>query len=331
MRISHPKSSERGAALLIVLLLVASLSAIALTIVQTMNSAYQSALISSARNQILWFAIGAEDFAASKLSTVSKLTEGKITRMTPGFDEPIEFALPDGCLKARFTDGSNCFNLNALSQTSEQADKAGAINAAEFYQQLLSALEFDTNKATELVATLQDWIDGDTLPRPGGAETSYYVSLEKPYASANTFLVSPGELRAIKGYTKEVYRRIRPYVCTHPDANIGPFNINTMRVAHAPLLFPVFSGEIPVTTLETELSGLEGTVNDTVDDFFALPTFAIIGKDNRKDEVLSVTTTYFRLTGEVVYLDAVTGYEAVFARDKAHNVALVRRRLGVDE
>lgn len=331
MRRPKSPSSEKGAALLVVLLLVATISALSLTIVQTVSTAYQTAMMSSARNQILWFAIGAEDLASSKLSAASKLTEGRITRNTPGLNERIDFELPGGRLSAVFSDASNCFNLNSLAQSSEDAEATGAINASTYYKDLLLTLGFEPGQANELVSTLQDWLDLDNLPRTGGAEVSYYASLKHPYGPGNTFLVSPTDLRAIKGYSKEVVQRLKPYVCAWQDKRIGPFNVNTLSRSQAPLLVPVFANEIPLSTIEEELQAVEGVEHDSEKEFLARPTFAIVSPDKRLDSLLSDKTSFFRLAGEVVYLDAVTSYEAVFARNKANDIVLVRRRLGVDE
>ena len=64
---------------------------------------------------------------------------------------------------------------------------------------------------------VKDWIDKDQTngngdfsnPQQGsgfGAESPFYQSLEKPYFSADTTLVSPSELRLLKNMTKKVYK-----------------------------------------------------------------------------------------------------------------------------
>lgn len=334
MKPVETSSRERGAALLIVLLQVAALSVIALAIVQHVTQSLRMSAISSARGQALWYAFGAEDLAVAKLSEVMKLTDGEINFSTPGLGVPLVFPLGDGRLNARFDDQTNCFNLNSLSQASEEGEEAQettAVDAAVFYQQLLIALDFDLNKAQEMVSSLQDWIDEDRLPRASGAETTYYASLPQPYGAADTLLVTPQELLAIKGYDRESYRRLRPFVCVRPDATLGPFNVNTLKPDMAPLLVPVFSGEIEVEAVRQELESISGEVFSSETDFLARPAFALIASEKRLASLLGIQSTHFRLTGEVVYLDTVTSYEAVLARDDANEVELLRRRFGVDE
>ncbi len=322
---------ERGAALLIVLLLVATLSVIALAIVQTVSMAYRTSGLSAARSQIMWFALGAEDIASQRLSAALKLTEGRFSHFTPGLGEPLSFSVPDGKVTAIFNDHTNCFNLNSLAQQQTSDDSEAELDPAQFYKSLLVALDFNPGLADELVASVQDWIDDDNQPRQSGAETTFYASLEEPYAAGNTFLVTPNELLSMRRYDGEIFRRIRPYVCTRPDSGLGPFNINTLQPSDAALLVPVFSEEVSIDVIRTELESLQTTELTDDEDFFARPAFSLVAPEQRLSELIDIKSDYFRLSGDVVYLDSVTSYEAVFARGNGDDVVLLRRRLGVDE
>ena len=323
--------SERGAVLLVVILLIATLSVISLAVVQTVSDSYRQSAQVSARSQSLWFATGAEDIARTKLSEALTLLEGKITRATPGIGEPIIFPLEGGQMTARLEDHSNCFNLNSLTQTDDALQQTGAINARLFYRQLLVAIDIDESLATQLTDAAADWIDSDTRPRVSGAETSYYASLTKPYRAADTFMVTPQELLAVRGYSAEIYRRVRPFVCALPTDRIGAFNVNTIRPEQGALLVPVFSALISPETIQSELFAIQNDAFNDPAGFTSLSAFSIVTPEKRLDSLLTVQSSYFRLTGEVVYLDTVSSYEAVFELDKAGNVSLVRRRLGVDE
>jgi general secretion pathway protein K len=60
-----------------------------------------------------------------------------------------------------------------------------------------------------LVGALKDWIDVDDIPTgPGGAESSYYRGLEKPYTARNGAMETIAELRLIKGFTDEVLLKL---------------------------------------------------------------------------------------------------------------------------
>jgi general secretion pathway protein K len=60
-----------------------------------------------------------------------------------------------------------------------------------------------------LVGALIDWIDADDIPTgSGGAESSYYRGLEKPYIARNGAMETIAELRLIKGFTEEVLLKL---------------------------------------------------------------------------------------------------------------------------
>src|SRR5918999_2456103 len=60
-----------------------------------------------------------------------------------------------------------------------------------------------------LVGAMVDWIDVDDIPTgAGGAESSYYRGMEKPYTARNGPMETIAELRLIKGFTDEVLLKL---------------------------------------------------------------------------------------------------------------------------
>ena len=275
--------SDQGAALLVVLLLVATLSVISLGVMQIVTSATRVAGLSGSRSQAIWYVRGAEDIARIKVKEIFEASDGKITRYTPGLGQDIPFDIEGGALIARVEDYSNCFNLNSLGQSADdqENEESPEPDAATFYTSLLETLGFDTSTAIQLRSALEDWIDADNTPRPSGAESYYYSGLERPYLAADGPLVARSELRAIQGYDRETYRRIAPYVCAMPGKTIARFNVNTLKVADAPLLVPVFSNLITLDAMVGILSLQADIVHNDVDEFLADPSFAAIEPEKR--------------------------------------------------
>jgi type II secretory pathway component PulK len=90
---------------------------------------------------------------------------------------------------------------------------------------------FDERKAGDIADAIKDWIDVDSdITAPGGAETSYYATLNPPYAAKNLPLDCIEELLMIKGITKDLFTgtKERPglsqFVTIYGD---GFININT--------------------------------------------------------------------------------------------------------
>ena len=181
------------------------------------------------------------------------------------------------------------------------------------------------------MGSTSDWIDTDSAQRPSGAESGYYGSLDTPRAAANGPLISDRELLDIKGYTPEIYRRVAPHVCALPETDIGTFNINTLTMQNSPLLVAVTGGEITLPVVLTFMERQEELQYPDVETFLAEPPLSAINPDSLHGSLLDVTSSVLRLSGEVVYLDSVTSYEAYFRLTESGEVSLIRRRIGADE
>ncbi|MBI4774925.1 MAG: type II secretion system minor pseudopilin GspK [Deltaproteobacteria bacterium] len=127
-----------------------------------------------------------------------------------------------GTVLGEITDEDAKINLNML------VDDLGKIQEYEEEQlrRLFDILELDQAP----VETLFDWLDGDDLVRPGGAESLYYNREKPPYACANGPLETLNQLRLVKGWTHELLfgtdqkKGLMPFLTLHND---GRININT--------------------------------------------------------------------------------------------------------
>ncbi len=131
------------------------------------------------------------------------------------------FPVPGGGVSAKLLDQQRCFNLNNLSDSNPSIAQQTII-----YRNLLQRLEIDSNLHNTLVDSLIDWLDENDISEPMGAEFDYYIGLEQPYRSANQLMITPTELRMVKGYTPQVIESLKPYVCVLPAINTA-ININT--------------------------------------------------------------------------------------------------------
>ena len=94
----------------------------------------------------------------------------------------------------------------------------GVPELADRLPRLLAVLGLDA----ALADALADWTDADDTPRPLGAERAYYLGLTSPYAPRNAPLGSVGELALVRGFTRPVVERLRPYVTVAPEARVNP-------------------------------------------------------------------------------------------------------------
>ena len=82
----------------------------------------------------------------------------------------------------------------------------------------------DAIAATELAAAICDWRDPDDDPLTGGAESSYYQSLNPPYRCHDGEFESLRELLLVKGMGGDLFRRIERYMTVYGS---GKVNVNT--------------------------------------------------------------------------------------------------------
>lgn len=101
-----------------------------------------------------------------------------------------------------------------------QGQNARLDELQEILERLFEGLGMDA----ELVQSLMDWLDKDDEPRTNGAESDYYADLRPPYAPTNGPLGTLLELRLIKGFTHENFKKLQPYLSVYSE---GRVNVNT--------------------------------------------------------------------------------------------------------
>lgn len=240
------KPSERGAALLTVLLLVAVMAVVASTALERLALATRMTGNGGAVDQARAFADAGVEIARLRIGDLIAANPGKTTLAGNWMGAPQPVAVPGGVATARVTDAGNCFNLNSVVAGDNEANlKVRPVGIAQF-QALLQALGVDARQAQSAAASLGDWIDSDSVPQPGGAEDETYAQAARPYRSANRFMIDASELRAVHGITPAIYDLARPWVCALPTADLSPININTLLPDQAVLFAMLLQGQVSV-------------------------------------------------------------------------------------
>lgn len=137
-------------------------------------------------------------------------------------------------------------------------DESGKINLnladPALLEGFLRALEVPQAQATQLAGAMIDWRDGDDLsPAGGGAELPDYVAAGLPYGPRNARFETLGELQRVLGMTPALYLQMRPMLTLHgrqarPDA----------RFARAPVLTALgLDAALVLAQREQEWSGAD--------------------------------------------------------------------------
>ena len=143
-----------------------------------------------------------------------------------------------------------------------------------------------------IAAAAADWIDSDDLALGTGAEDGAYQGLATPYRTAGTLMVDPSELRAVAGVTSDAYAKLRPWLCTLPEAKRAMINVNTLTPEQAPLVAMLLPDTLSVQAAAAGLLRRPPNGFSDTQDFWKI--FAASGiTDPLAEQQTGVVSTWF--------------------------------------
>lgn len=216
-------SNQRGMALLLVLVVVALLSALLTELAFSTLVDLRLAETFRDSTRAAYLAKGGVRVGLSFLQWDQK------DPINSKYDHPSEYwgqGIPsypvgDGFVSVKIEDLDGKFNVNRLVSSGNP----DGIFKPRFIQ-LFEELDFSAKEAEQMVAVLIDWIDENHDPEENGAEDSYYQQLDPPYNSKDGPLDSFEELSLVKGFSPEVLKKLAPHVTVYAQGG-ETLNINT--------------------------------------------------------------------------------------------------------
>jgi len=263
---SNPKSDQRGAALIIVLLLVATLAFILLSISEQVKASVERSAADRARAELLWRAAAAREVVRRMLEKAFEPTPPTVMIPDAGlFAQEFDLPYQNGSAKVRFRDATRCFNVNALSAAAPSGG-GGGVTDFDRLSQLATALGLGDNEAQKFASVVGDFIDSDSTENIGGAEDGFYTALPVPFRTAGGLIASVTELRAMDGVTRGLYRRLKPSLCALDSAFQPAINLNMLNAQDAPLIYAMTNGGWDLSAIRDQINnrppGGWGNVND---------------------------------------------------------------------
>ena len=315
---------QRGIALLTVLLILAVMVIIA----SNMSSRLQLELRRTSNiithQQALWYAYGAEALVEKGLKQALK-DDDTINLDQYWATEGMVYPVDNGQIGGQVLDMQACFNVNGV--TGEDKEAQAPLSVRQF-RNLLEQLEFDAYEAEQLSDALRDWIDDDSnVVSSYGVEDAYYESLDYPYQAGNQRILNISELRAIKGFTQVVYRKIRPYVCALPTSTLK-INVNTIAVDKPEVLAGIFTGKLSLDIASSVLEQRPSCGWETTADFWALTAFKGLEMDATEKSSVDIKSSYFIALLQAEFASATIKVESVFKAESKDTVYVIRRQFG---
>ncbi|QPG60636.2 type II secretion system minor pseudopilin GspK [Shewanella eurypsychrophilus] len=320
---------QRGVALIVVMLIVAMVAIIATNINSRNQLSVRRTLNLAQYDQAFWYAISAEELAKKILKQDLEDADGTVHLQQYWAQSDVVFPAEHGEIGGNISDLQSCFNLNALSVESKELEngRPKLPLAAVQYKGLLVALGMDEFGAERLTHTLKDYIDEDTTASPFGAEDADYESRAVPYRAANTLMNHRSELRAVMGYTQDIYLKILPYICVIPGYSAQVLNVNTIKVEQAALLAGMFDNKISVGEAESIINQRPGDGYEKIEDFTELSSVSSLFTDAALKTSFAVDTNYFSLEAGAKVDNATFRLESVMKRSGT-NMEILTRQFG---
>jgi general secretion pathway protein K len=221
------RTTERGAALLLVLWLSAALSAIAFTLASTVRGEIERSSTEADGLKAYYLAEGAIDRLLVYIESGGAFVgpDGK-PRFQPGQTHVLRLDFPTGVVRAEYIPENSKLNVN-LAPPSE-------------LNNLLLALGVDPNRAQAIVAGILDWRGGTA----GGSLSEldqYYLSLTPSFRARHASVQEIEELLVVRGitpdlfygsYTRNADGNLIPHAglrdCLSVYGSIGALDVNTV-------------------------------------------------------------------------------------------------------
>ena len=310
-------SSQRGIALLTILVMVALATILAATIAKRQTNTAENTGYLMRQDQSLLYAKSAEAFFSELLIQDSD-NGSSIDHLQENWAKPMPaFPVEDGFISGRLLDESGKFNLNNLLKADGSVDDS----ARRWFEKLLQRVGLPA----ELSQAVIDWQDADDETTGAmGAESNYYQGLDPSYLASNTNFHQVEELKLVRGFEGKNYDLIAPYVTALPEAT--KINMNTA----APLLLASIDPKIDVKTVEQELKAKQAelTYFNSVEDLWKLNAFSGIEPQNKTDAAawLDSKSNYFTAQIEVVLSERKRQFSSAMMR-KDKQVTIYSRSL----
>lgn len=276
-------NSQRGVALLTVLLLVVSITVVAGSMLASQKIAIRRSGVLFTQDQLLQDINAGQQLALTIIRADNQLNATDSAQDV--WAQPLPpYTLGSHSVTITLRDESSRFNINNLYHHGKADSTALAM-----FQRLLSQLNLDP----ELAVAVLDWQDADSeVYNDGGDEQAIYAQQGNRASSTlfNQPFVSIEQLSVIEGMNVDALATLRPYITAVPY--YLPININTA----SPVLLAAIIDNPTSEHVQALADRQEQQVFSTVDDLWQLPMFSVLTTKQHQTlaSLLAVDSQAFR-------------------------------------
>ncbi|MFY8273790.1 type II secretion system minor pseudopilin GspK [Pseudoalteromonas sp. SSDWG2] len=326
-----PRNTHQGAALIIVLFIVALGATIAAQMSINLMVQVQKSSNYDDFRQAKWYAYAAEALAQKVLrESIDDEPDKTHLKQSWALAANTPFPVDNGTISGEIIDLQACLNLNAL-RAEASSSQGGYVRTNPAHKTLLELLkevdDLPTQESEEAMAdSVFDWLDEDSITMRSGAEEDEYLSRDVPYLTANNYFADVSELRLVKGFNPLAMQKLAPLVCVLPENELFAVNVNTIKEEQALLLAAMIDG-LSESGAQSVISARPEEGFDSVADFVNEVTQQG-GRDVKADDGrFVVKSQYFQLNTTAKFLEfEFTMTSLLYVDDK--NITVVARKFG---
>lgn len=267
---SMKADSQRGVALLTILLLVVSITVVAGAMLASQKIAIRRSGLLFDQNQLLQDINAGQQLAVTLIRADAKLNDTDSEQDI--WAQPIPpYTLGGHSIDIELRDEGSRFNINNLYHN-------GAVDTAALavFQRLLTQLNLEPDTAVAIL----DYQDADSeVYQDGGDESVVYAQQSNRGADTalpNQALLSIDQLAEVKGVDAQVLATLRPYITAVPY--YLPININTA----SPVLFAALVEGASSQQMQSIIELRAKQAFSSVEDVWQLPVLSSVKEEERK-------------------------------------------------
>ncbi len=320
---------QSGAALIIVLLILAFMISIAATMTERLSVSFTRAENRLSHQQAYWYSIGVE--ALAKYGIKESYQDSDIINLgQPWALKDQVYPLEYGQARGNIRDMQACFNINALTKAVPSENSNTKPYLVSVWQLILEELGVENYQAEVIADSTKEFLDPDDRVLSGyGVEDSSYEALQPAYITANGMIADGTELRAVYQMNNEIMQLVTPVVCAIPWDDFR-LNINTVSEKERVILVALFSSQLSLDDAASLIKNRPFDGWQSVNDFLVETEIAAIEQTVR-DKAKGYLTTdsrYFELDAEVVVNESRVRIRSLLYSKDRTDVAVIRRRFG---
>ena len=313
--------NKPGVILITTLLIVMVMSVISMQISKNFFIALKREAYLDFKNLSYQMLLSSEAQAIETVKRNIDSYRNKLTANNPLLTRNFTYDYDIFSLELKIIDGSNCFNLNSIFNSSSKGYEVNEPRR-EWLDRYLQLKLLNPTDIESFFDQLIDWVDLDNQPLNFGAENYYYMG---PMSKVNQFtpkrlLVDLSEIKNLPVMRNLDFLDMSAQLCVIPGSTSQLININTLKPSDT-MLIAAFFDEKNLEYVESQIMSLPEEGYDEINSFIKKFTDAT----NFPTQILSINSKTFKLRTKIIDESFSAELESLVILDVSNTAKVLNR------